>query len=139
MKKSHGELLKRILATVDLADCPEDVRASAQEAIAELGGCAFCGRAAIRLCDFLFGCEIDEAYTKWPVFKSGGEMFTCDAPLCEQCRKMVGWTTITGVPEPYDYCPYHADVIRTNYCGRPMTKHEAERLRIEAWKRTLFV
>lgn len=139
MKRTkQTELLKQILASVDLSDCPESLRASALEAIADIGGCAFCGRAATRLCDFTIGYEIDETHTKWPCCKSDGECFTCDAPLCEQCREVVGMTTITGVPTAIDHCPYHVK-ISTAYRRRPMTKHEAERLRIVAWKRSLFV
>ena len=137
-RTKQTELLKQILATVDLSDCPESLRASAQEAIADLGGCVFCGRAATRLCDFNIGFEIDETHTRWPCCKSDGESYTCDAPLCEQCRTVVGMTTITGVPTDVDYCPFHVK-LKGNYIARPMTKHEAERLRIAAWKRSLFV
>jgi hypothetical protein len=136
-RKEHIELLKQILATTDLSDLPEAVRDSANEAIADFGGCAYCGRAATILCDFYLGGEIDETHTKWPCYKSDGEPFTCDAPLCEQCRVVVGMTTITGVPTAIDHCPYHAR-INDAYHARPMTKHEAERLRIVAWKRSLF-
>ena len=137
-KGRHAELLRQILSTSALSDCPEEVRDAATEAIAEIGGCVFCGRAASRLCDFVLGHEIDETHKKWPVCKSDGEMFTCDAPLCEQCRKVVGMTTITGVPTAIDYCPHHSANHFKEYCGRPMTLHEAERLRIAVWKRSLF-
>lgn len=137
-KKSdrHTELLKQILANVDLSELPESIREQAQEATADLGGCAFCGRAATRLCDYYLGSEIDQMHTAYPVYLSDGECFTCDAPLCEKCGSEVGMTTVWGGPQAIDYCPHHAKLgIET---ARPMTKHEAERLRIEAWKRTLF-
>lgn len=136
-RKEQIELLRQILATTDLSSLPEELRDSATEAIAELGGCVFCGRAATLLCDFVLGFEIDETHTKWPACKSDGECFTCDAPLCEQCRAVAGMTTITGVPTAIDHCPFHART-RDAYRSKPMTKHEAERLRIAAWKRTLF-
>ena len=137
--KKQLDLLRDILATADLTNLPQELRDRATEAIADIGGCAFCGRAATLLCDFCFGVEIDETHRKWPVFKSGGKPFTCDAPLCEQCRVVVGMTTITGVPEAIDYCPHHATDGFKEYLGRPMTKHDAEKMRIATWKRALFV
>jgi hypothetical protein len=130
------ELLQKILAATDLSTLPEPLRSEAQAAIATLGGCAFCDRAATRLCDFLFGGEIDKGHTKWPAYKIDGDVFTCDAPLCEHCRVRVGMTTITGVPDAIDYCPYHERL--KDYPTHPMTAHEAERLRIVAWKKTVF-
>lgn len=120
--------------------------------------CAFCKQPAEYYCDFVLGMEcggwsrcdgelavkvnrFDEFVPGkgLPYIKQGGGFFTCDAPLCEACRKQVGHLSLTGdgvcQMESIDHCPLHADVKEKS---RPMTAEDAERLRM-AWKRRSMI
>lgn len=96
--------------------------------------CEFCGKPSTKLCDFVLGFEIKEFRNTTPqaAFEAGrfgefvrgnglpcfsqddsNEMFTCDAPMCDDCAKKVGTTSIKGdgvcEVDSMDHCPIHAN------------------------------
>lgn len=150
------ELLKAVLGNIDLSQLPEVVQAEANAFIANVGGCAFCGRLATRLCDYVLGfsiagwseCTLPTAFKVGrldeyvagkglPCTDLNSECYTCDAPICESCRVEVGMWTCSGVPEAIDHCPAHATARMPP--GVCITAEGAESARRRVWKHPFSV
>lgn len=118
--------------------------------------CAFCSGTADFWCDFVLGfstagyegCTGEDARRagRFSEFVPGhglphvgreSELFTCDAPLCAQCRTVIGMSTISGVPDSVDRCPRHHNILETDMACC-ITAHEADRLRNKVWAIRVF-
>lgn len=68
--------------------------------------CLFCGKPATLLCDGLIGFDADEDENGRMMNCRG--MFTCDAPMCQDCATWHGnifFSGKAGGMETKDYCP----------------------------------
>jgi hypothetical protein len=98
--------------------------------------CICCGGRAEWLCDFAIGWPIAghfEDGTPYTGRDEGGTFplpFTCDAPLCDACRRRVGWIRNKQFSSTVDYCPIHAGM---RPCIEPMEPSEAMRKRRDVW------
>jgi len=102
--------------------------------------CIACGhQAATLLCDFVLGAAIAGYIRVGPItnnrfmaVKSAKvPMFTCDAPLCEDCAVNKGHFHASGkdgFTESIDHCPLHADQVQKIM---PLTSEEIEAKRRE--------
>lgn len=102
--------------------------------------CVVCGGHAEWLCDFQLG---------WPIagyFKDGkpytGTMpdgsfslpYTCDAPLCNACKRYQHMFHVSGArgwTESVDFCPIHAAADKPRV--EPIPAPEADRRRRDIW------
>ena len=119
--------------------------------------CATCGNSATLLCDFVLGFEIKgwklctgqaalnanrfEDFVPGkglPYTGSGSEMYTCDAPICDQCATYIGPIFFDGdkthtAIESVDVCPLHGG--HQFYRSPIITAEQAERIRRQTWKK----
>ena len=121
--------------------------------------CAFCGAPSDLLCDHILGFQVggfsgcdskmsakvgrlDEHVPGkgLPYVAEDAEMFTCDAPLCDECARTCGTTFVCGrsdtdaplgFHQSIDLCPLHHDDKGDRV--RPITSQQAERLRMQ-WR-----
>jgi hypothetical protein len=69
--------------------------------------CLWCDREAVAFCDAAFGQTMVEADGR-RVWAMASPFFTCDAPLCAEHRKVVGFLCGED-PDTFDRCPVHAN------------------------------
>lgn len=77
---------------------------------------------------------------QYRVTAKGGEMFTCDRPMCDDCAITDGWTHYKGSDEhpelsgfeSHDLCPQCVSRPKDNI--NPCTKEEAAAIRDRMWK-----
>lgn len=83
--------------------------------------CCVCGvREATQLCDYAIGVADP---------RRGAETaFTCDAPLCKEC-KWEPWHTLHG--HDWDFCPEHTGKCGPVDCRTAMTEERADATRRE--------
>lgn len=116
--------------------------------------CAFCGKDATLYCDFILGFKAGEwsgctgetalrvgRFDEFvpgkglPCYTLGSpELYTCDAPMCDECGKHQGNLFMDGEVssnDSIDMCPVHAG--RKDE-GKPITADAADRMRLKAWK-----
>lgn len=104
--------------------------------------CSVCFDAtATKLCDWVLGWPAvaakDSRGNPFWVRSLDSVPFTCDAPLCDDCAKVVGHIHFSGKGggnDTTDRCPHHADAEN---CHVFLTDAEAERARAEAHIRPL--
>lgn len=85
---------------------------------AEDVACLVCGQDADRLCDYILGRDIDkvsrDVLVHGKIESCDEPHFTCDAPLCSECRAvgghMHGVEKGEGWSETTDLCPAHKDL-----------------------------
>ena len=65
--------------------------------------CAHCGEPSAYLCDSAIGLK-PPSYADW-----GEWAWSCDAPMCEGCRDVVGRVEYRGQVMTLDYCAYHRE------------------------------
>jgi hypothetical protein len=150
---NNRDLLRELAARVDRSTLPPDVALALRKYEAKNTPCAFCGKLSTHLCDFILGMQIggwsggtmiDAAKAHrlhqfvpgkgLPYYEAGDglEAFTCDAPLCLDCRRNGGFTSGFHNPQQIDHCPYHD---KKSEDVNPITPEAAELLRIKIWKR----
>lgn len=99
--------------------------------------CLFCDRPSTRLCDAALGMVLDSvvprngkvaAYkaTSMEAMLSGS--YTCDAPMCDQHAKVVGWVCGKDA-DTIDHCPIHQE--RHHDRNEPVTLEQLAALRSE--------
>lgn len=65
--------------------------------------CHHCDAPATKLCDFVLGFATDAN-----VISMDDERITCSRPLCDECARQIGWTTLMG-GDTLDFCRDHAE------------------------------
>lgn len=66
--------------------------------------CHHCHAPATKLCDFVLGFATDAKE-----IGIDDERITCSRPLCNECAREVGWTTLGG-GDSIDLCRDHAEI-----------------------------
>lgn len=76
--------------------------------------CMWCDKPATRYCDAVIGMEPRGALRDSKGNVTGllggldGAQFTCDAPMCSDHARQVGW--VCGAePDSIDHCPHHTE------------------------------
>lgn len=96
--------------------------------------CMWCDQPSTRLCDATIGfAAVDCARNsagKVQHLLAGleSERWTCDAPICNQHAKQVGWICGADV-DTIDHCPHHAQAEDQGMERLVMFASEAERTR----------
>jgi len=100
--------------------------------------CMWCGEPSTRLCDAVIGYEatgcmrtraggVDALLTGL-----GGDVWTCDAPICDAHARQVGW--VSGkTPDSIDYCLHHAALDRPSMPELVMFQDEAIKARSDLY------
>lgn len=76
--------------------------------------CMWCGKPAERYCDAVIGVEpkgaLRDRNGKVTGLLAGldGTHWTCDAPMCADHARQVGWVCGTE-PDSIDHCPHHTE------------------------------
>lgn len=127
---------------------PENIEANSSPSLSgstDCSPCDFCGAPTVALCDWMIGWSIGEwhpcspryaheqkrlheyDYEKraLPMRTEDSVMHTCDARMCENCKKQVGMITLDGV-DSIDHCPHH---LGTEECFRLVTDEQVEKER----------
>ena len=98
--------------------------------------CIRCGGRAEWLCDFPIGWPIAGHFEDGSPYTGRSEdgtfplPFTCDAPLCNACRRDGGTIHSTKFCITIDYCPIHAAMESRIL---PCEPKEADRRRRDVW------
>lgn len=92
--------------------------------------CFFCGEPSTLLCDFalalVIGGEVNgQPVTTMEAMLSGS--YTCDAPMCRACGKMVGHVCAGKHSDTIDRCPLHASLPAE--IAQPMTLDQIAKVR----------
>lgn len=92
--------------------------------------CLWCGKPAVAFCDAWIG---GEAVFEGGVYRFSirGENFLCDAPMCNEHRKVFGFMCGED-PDTIDRCPVHQN-DRVTFANAAKTKAEAESARRAVW------
>ena len=100
--------------------------------------CMWCGAPSTRLCDAVIGYEATScARTRAGGVEAlltglGGDVWTCDAPICDAHARQVGF--VTGkTPDSIDYCPHHAALDRPEMAELVMFHDEAVKTRSDLY------
>lgn len=154
--KDQKNLLIDLITESDTSVFSRSLKERVDDFVAEIGGCAFCHRPAVNLCDYVIGHEImgfsdctrEQALKIYrlddfvdglglPYTSVDGQMFTCDAPMCESCSTNLGMTFFSGKDGGVitrDYCPCHKD-HEHNHEMRMVHPLEVETIRSSIWKK----
>lgn len=69
--------------------------------------CLWCDREAVAFCDAALGQTMQDCQGR-KVWTLEAPFFTCDAPICDEHRKVTGF--LCGAdPDTFDRCPCHAN------------------------------
>ncbi len=96
----------------------------------------WCGKPAVRYCDAVIGFEAVDATRDRSgnvtglLHGLGGRMWTCDAPMCAEHGRQVGFVCGTE-PDSIDHCQHHAEHQEKPMAELVMFEHEAEARRRE--------
>jgi len=101
--------------------------------------CVCCEKEAEYYCDYAFGWSAweDDKERDRRVMLIDGEPITCDAPLCGECRSVVGRQFDIygpGTMDTTDYCHIHLHAADESYLQNEISVGAAESIRLKDWK-----
>lgn len=100
--------------------------------------CMWCGAPSTRLCDAVIGYEATSCTrtraggVEALLTGLGGDVWTCDAPICDAHAKQVGW--VCGqTHDSIDRCPHHAALDDPDMAELVMFPDEAVKTRSDLY------
>lgn len=96
--------------------------------------CMWCDKDAVAYCDAVIGFEAisadrnDKGRVEHLLTGVGAKMWTCDAPMCADHGKRVGFISGSD-PDSIDHCPYHCEHTERDMDTQVILPSEAEQRR----------